>query len=58
MFFWGTEMNSIDYVPDINDSRYCKQYDDFYDKEEETNDDEYYDKCYEETLEEIRYHIM
>ena len=51
-------MSNIDYTPDINDGRYCKQYDDFYDKEEEPDDDVYYDKCYEETLEEIRYHIM
>ncbi len=51
-------MNSIDYVPDINDGKYCEQYDDFYDKEENPDEDTYYDKCYEDFIEDIRYHIM
>ena len=25
-------MSNTDYIPDINDGSYCKQYDDFYDK--------------------------
>lgn len=57
MFLWVTQMNS-DYIPDINDGRYCEQYDDFYDKEENPDEDAYYDKCYEDFIEDIRYHIM
>ena len=50
-----------DYVPDVNDSRYCKQYDDdYYDTYQEMlrEDDEYYDRMYEEEIEDLKYHIL